>query len=1011
MEAVASSAAGPATASWLALPPESASGVRMECAFELAFCRRGCTVSGIILNLRGRESWLSFLSDARWGHGMAKRRVLLIGWDAADWKTIDRLVAEGKMPNLARLIEGGVVGNLATLYPSLSPMLWTSIATGKRPFKHGIWGFSEPDPASGAIRPVTNLSRKTRAIWNILQTQGLRSNVIGWWPSHPAEPISGVMVSDMYHKAFAPIDQPWPMRPGTVHPPRLAEPLADLRVHPCELEAEHIGPFVPNFARINQEKDRRLEGLAKIIAECTTIHSAATAVMQLEPWDFMAVYYDSIDHFCHGFMCFNPPRPDWVSEEEFELFKGVVECGYRYHDMMLGTLAALAGEETTILLVSDHGFHPDHLRPQHVPHEPAGPAVQHRNHGIILMAGPGVKEDERLYGASLLDVTPTILRLFGLPVGEDMDGVPLTSALVDGEGSTTVIPSWDDVAGEDGSHPAGTVIDPVEAREAIKQLVALGYIDPPNEDQETAAAETVRELHYNVARSYMDAGRHTEAVPYLEDLFARWPAETRFGLHLVECLQVLGRRDRSKEVLEAAMKSRVEDAKVAREELQEWMKANPDQKPADLPEPEQYRLRNLHGRSMVHPGTFLMLRGSQLLSEGKLEEALAAFENLCQLAPGNMAVTLRAGQVLNQLGRWAEAETRYRAVLDSDPQNVRAHLGLARALLGLGQKQSAADSAQAAVSLQHFCPFGHYLLGLACLRQRRVPRAVEAFRMAARQNPNFPEVHHLLEVIYRRFFHDPKTAEDYRRQHDEALSNIALLQDGSTGDMDAAEAAPLRRRPLASDEDVMGTGSPIAPPTDVPLADTLVVVSGLPRSGTSMMMQMLVAGGLQACSDGRRQADENNRNGYLEDERVRGLMRDNTWLDEAKGKALKVVSPLLLHLPRGGSHHYRIIFMERDLDEVVSSQRAMLERLREKGSEMPDQKLKRLYAEQQRRTKRLLAAARLPTLFVAYRDCIEQPSAVAERVREFLGGGLDAAAAAAAVDPALYRKRGTQPEG
>ena len=106
---------------------------------------------------------------------MAKRRVLLIGWDAADWKMIDRLVAEGKMPNLARLIERGVVGNLATLYPSLSPMLWTSIATGKRPFKHGIWGFSEPDPGTGAIRPVTNLSRKTRAIWNILQTRGCRA--------------------------------------------------------------------------------------------------------------------------------------------------------------------------------------------------------------------------------------------------------------------------------------------------------------------------------------------------------------------------------------------------------------------------------------------------------------------------------------------------------------------------------------------------------------------------------------------------------------------------------------------------------------------------------------------------------------------------------------------------------------------------------------------------------------------------------------------------------------------
>ena len=818
------------------------------------------------------------------------------------------------------------------------------------------------------------------------------------------------MVSDMYHKAFAPIDQPWPLRSGTIHPPRLVEPLADLRLHPCELGHEHIGPFVPDFARIDQEKDHRLEGLAKTIAECTTIHSAATAVMQLEPWDFMAVYYDSIDHFCHGFMRYNPPRLDWVPEEDFELFKGVVEGGYRYHDMMLGTLVALAGEETTILLVSDHGFHPDHLRPQHVPNEPAGPAVQHRNHGIILMAGPGVKQDERVYGASLLDVTPTILRLFGLPVGEDMDGVPLASALVDGDAQIPAIPSWDEVDGEDGSHAADTVIDPIEAREAIKQLVALGYIDPPNENQETAVAETVRELHYNVARSYMDAGRHTEAVSYLEDLFAQWPGETRFGLHLVECLQVLGRLEHSHEVLEATMKGRVEDAKVAKEELEEWVKAHPDQKPADLTEPEQHRLRALQGRTLVSPGPFLMLQGSQLLAEGKLAEALVVFERLCQLVPGNLAATLQAGQVLNQLGRWAEAETKFREVLDSDPQSVRAHLGLARALLGTGRKQAAADSARAAVSLQHFCPIGHYLLGLACLRQGRVPRAVEAFRMAVRQNPNFPEAYRLLAVIYQKYFHDEEMAESYRHESAEAGSRIALLQEGGMEGLDLAEATPFRRRPLSSDEDILGTNSPIAPPSDVALADTVVVVSGLPRFGTSMMMQMLTAGGLEACSDGRRQADESNRNGYLEDERVRSLRRDNTWLDEAKGKALKVIAPLLFHLPRGGSHHYRILFMERELDEVVSSQKTMLERLQKRGSELSDQKLKRVYAEQLRRVKRLLAAAHLPTLFVAHRDCIEQPGAVAERVREFLGGELDATAAAAAVDPALYRKQGTQPE-
>jgi predicted AlkP superfamily phosphohydrolase/phosphomutase len=90
------------------------------------------------------------------------------------------------MPNMARFIDEGVIGNLATLYPELSPMLWTSIATGKRPFKHGILGFTEPSPDGEGLRPITNISRKTKAIWNILSQSGKKCNVVSWWPSHPA---------------------------------------------------------------------------------------------------------------------------------------------------------------------------------------------------------------------------------------------------------------------------------------------------------------------------------------------------------------------------------------------------------------------------------------------------------------------------------------------------------------------------------------------------------------------------------------------------------------------------------------------------------------------------------------------------------------------------------------------------------------------------------------------------------------------------------------------------------
>ena len=315
-------------------------------------------------------------------------KTLLIGWDAADWKVIDPLLDAGKMPHLESLVNHGVIGNLATQYPDLSPMLWTSIATGKRPFKHGIYGFTEPDPQGKGIRPITNISRRTKAVWNILSQVGLKCSVVGWWPSHPVEPINGVMVSNHYQQASGPKDKPWPLRPGTVHPPRIAKNLADLRVHPQDLAEGHILPFVPNAAKVDQEKDRRLSTLAKIIAENLSIENAVQAVLHHEPCVFAAVYFDGIDHFCHAFMRYHPPRLDWVDEDDYEMYKDVVAGGYILHDIMLGRLLKAAGDEANVMLVSDHGFQPDHLRPRHIPREPAGPAVQHRHYGVFAMKGP-----------------------------------------------------------------------------------------------------------------------------------------------------------------------------------------------------------------------------------------------------------------------------------------------------------------------------------------------------------------------------------------------------------------------------------------------------------------------------------------------------------------------------------------------------------------------------------------------------------------------------------------------
>src|SRR3954454_6214342 len=402
-----------------------------------------------------------------------KRKVLLIGWDAADWEVITPLLEEGLMPALDGLINRGVMANLATLQPILSPMLWNSVATGKFADKHGVHGFIEPDPVNGGARPYTSTSRKCKALWNILTQSGLHSNVVGWWASHPAEPINGNVVTNAFIGVKFDPENGWQIPVGSIHPPEKAAQLARLKVFPTEFTEAHILPFIPSAAKIDQQVDRHLVSFAKVLSDAASIHAVATALIENEPWDFTAVYYDAVDHFSHAFMPYHPPRMDWVPEADFEIYKDVVRGAYRFHDMMLERLLQLAGPETTVILCSDHGFESGARRPPATPREPAGPAVWHRPFGIFVMAGPGIKQDERIYGASLIDVGPTVLTLFDLPIGEDMDGRPLLEAFVEPPLVKTIA-SWETEPGEAGMHPPGKQIDSDQAQELMQQFAALG---------------------------------------------------------------------------------------------------------------------------------------------------------------------------------------------------------------------------------------------------------------------------------------------------------------------------------------------------------------------------------------------------------------------------------------------------------------------------------------------------------------------------------------------------------
>lgn len=186
--------------------------------------------------------------------------------------------------------------------------------------------------------------------------------------------------------------------------------------------------------------------------------------------------------------------------------------------------------------------------------------------------------------------------------------------------------------------------------------------------------------------------------------------------------------------------------------------------------------------------------------------------------------------------------------------------------------------------------------------------------------------------------------------------------------------------------------------------DAVIVVTGLPRSGTSMLMQMLAGGGVPILSDGARQADEDNPHGYFEFEPVKQLLRNSEWLFEARGKAVKIVAPLIGALPPGLA--CRVILCERNLEEVLDSQERMLERRGQPAAPEHRELLKQEYTNTIARVKAMLR--RRPDtglLVIEYASTIADPARTAARVSEFLGGGLDVAKMAAAVDPALHHNR------
>ena len=405
-------------------------------------------------------------------------RLLVIGVDGATWHVMRPMMERGELPHVKALVDRGVHGDLLSIEPMASPALWTTIATGTFRARHGIHGFVESDPETGKPVPVSSNMRRREALWTILPQRGRTVNVVGWYVSWPAETIDGRIVTDH----FLPRDQSayWPVT---------AEEEARLggRTHPRELLKE-ILPLVPAMEEVATK-----DGLDLRFKPDGTPENAALTklflphrvdetwvrvtkyLMNKYPADLTMTFIWGIDPMSHVFWQFFEPetwKGDPIPAAVMAANKDKIPNYYRKVDAYIGELVEAAGEDAIVVAVSDHGFGPG-------AHESAQGMMlggDHRKEGILIAAGGPIRRGARVDGASIVDVTPTLLYLLRLPVAEDMDG-RVIERLFDSPLPYPIetVPTYERPGAPRPREPIASPID-----EQIRdQLRALGYLEQP----------------------------------------------------------------------------------------------------------------------------------------------------------------------------------------------------------------------------------------------------------------------------------------------------------------------------------------------------------------------------------------------------------------------------------------------------------------------------------------------------------------------------------------------------
>ena len=410
----------------------------------------------------------------------------VIGIDAAEWGVINFLRSRGELPTLDRWIKEGASGELESIHPMFTPIVWTTIATGKTPLEHGIRGFKLLNPDTGHKVPVNRTMRRTKAMWNILSDRGLRSLVVAWYATWPAEKVRGNVVSDYT----------WPLK-NSDSSEHFLEEKAGLAMKEQTYPSYIYKKLKPYFIDKYKENDIFSKRFAISVKDSPYAlkHSYAKDLTYFRIYRRLrkAARYDLSTLYIQG--------PDLLSHKFFEEFSALKEgrisltslAGrranliikyYQFVDQLLDVYdKTIRGPNETVMLVSDHGFEDkkETVLTKVSDDKFAKKRYWHRKQGLLIAHGPQVSGGTKVEDATVFDIAPTVLSFFGLPVSQDMPGSPIAAIL--GVSNKTVfdrIASYDETVlkGKSSKHTIkdGTIRESSYDSAIIKRLNDLGYI-------------------------------------------------------------------------------------------------------------------------------------------------------------------------------------------------------------------------------------------------------------------------------------------------------------------------------------------------------------------------------------------------------------------------------------------------------------------------------------------------------------------------------------------------------